>query len=214
MSFKPNHRFIGLGVTEFFAGETCDGRRIVAERVNVRAQLLGDGILLLQFGVEPENLAAHPFVLLDGFLVGENDEDQNGQRHEDEDRLTELAPDAEINFHAASLTARDAEVKADFTDNRRRAVKIFPSAPMNSATEKQILAALTQLDETVKTIATANPKPSLLPMFARIDELTAQLPRATDPTLLHYLHKKSYEKARLYLQGCDAENQAGNCRHV
>ena len=85
---------------------------------------------------------------------------------------------------------------------------------MNSATEKQILAALTSLDETVKTIATANPKPNLLPMFARIDELTAQLPRATDPTLLHYLHKKSYEKARLFLQGRDAENQAGNCRHV
>ena len=85
---------------------------------------------------------------------------------------------------------------------------------MNSATEKQILAALTSLDETVKTIATANPKPNLLPMFARIDELTAQLPRATDPTLLHYLHKKSYEKARLFLQGRDAENQVGNCHHV
>ena len=85
---------------------------------------------------------------------------------------------------------------------------------MNSATEKQILATLSQLDETVKTFATANPKPNLLPMFARIDELTAQLPRATDPTLLHYLHKKSYEKARLFLQGRDEENQAGNCRHV
>jgi hypothetical protein len=85
---------------------------------------------------------------------------------------------------------------------------------MNSALEKNLLAALTQLDETVKTMPTANPKPNLLPHFARLDELTAQLPRHTDPTLLHYLHKKSYEKARLYLQGRDAENQAGNCRHV
>jgi len=85
---------------------------------------------------------------------------------------------------------------------------------MNSALEKNLLAALTQLDETVKTMPTANPKPNLLPLFARLDELTAQLPRHTDPTLLHYLHKKSYEKARLYLQGRDAENQAGNCRHV
>ena len=119
ISFKPHDRFIGFGVTEFFAGEAGDGGRVVAERVNLGAQLFGDGVLLLQFGVEPENLAAHPFVLLDGFLVGENDEHQNGQRHEDEDRLTELAPDAEINFHAASLTARGAEVKADFTDNRK-----------------------------------------------------------------------------------------------
>ncbi len=85
---------------------------------------------------------------------------------------------------------------------------------MNSPVEKQILAALTHLDQTVKSMATANPKPNLLPLFARLDELTAQLPRATDPTLLHYLHKKSYEKARLFLQGRDAENQIGNCRHV
>ena len=85
---------------------------------------------------------------------------------------------------------------------------------MNLPLERQLLAALTQLDDTVKTLATANPKPNLLPLFARIDELAAQLPRNTDPTRLHYLHKKSYEKARLYLQGRDAENQMGNCRHV
>ena len=85
---------------------------------------------------------------------------------------------------------------------------------MNLSVERQLLAALTQLDETVKVLATAKPKPSLLPLFTRIDELAAQLPRDTDPTLVHYLHKKSYEKARLYLRGCDAENQVGNCRHV
>ncbi len=85
---------------------------------------------------------------------------------------------------------------------------------MNPSVERQLLAALAQLDETVKSLATAIPKPSLLPLFTRIDELTLQLPRGTDPALLHYLHKKSYEKARLYLQGRDVENQAGNCRHV
>jgi len=85
---------------------------------------------------------------------------------------------------------------------------------MNGPTESQLLAALTHLDATVKTLATANPKPSLPPLFARIDELATQLPRGTDPTLLHYLHKKSYEKARLFLQDRDAENKIGNCRHV
>src|SRR5712672_1412921 len=79
---------------------------------------------------------------------------------------------------------------------------------------KNILAALVELDDAVKTMPTANPKPNLLPLFARIDELTKQLPRDADPTLLHYLHKKSYEKARLFLQDRDAENQVGNCRHV
>jgi hypothetical protein len=79
---------------------------------------------------------------------------------------------------------------------------------------KNILAALVELDNAVKTMPTANPKPNLLPLFARIDVLTKQLPRDADPTLLHYLHKKSYEKARLFLQDRDAENQIGNCHHV
>jgi hypothetical protein len=81
-------------------------------------------------------------------------------------------------------------------------------------TENAILQALLELENTVRSMATAQPKPNLLPLFARLDELTQQLPASTAPTLLHYLHKKSYEKARLFLQGREAENQAGNCRHV
>jgi hypothetical protein len=85
---------------------------------------------------------------------------------------------------------------------------------MNSPVEQELLLTLTRLAETVQALPTANPKPSLLPIFSRLDELTRQLPSGADPSLLHYLHKKSYEKARLFLQGRDAENQAGNCRHV
>jgi hypothetical protein len=85
---------------------------------------------------------------------------------------------------------------------------------MNTAIERQLLEALVQLAATVKAMPTANPKPNLLPLFSHVDGLLQQLPRDTDPTLLHYLHKKSYEKARLFLQGRDAENQVGNCRHV
>jgi len=79
--------------------------------------------------------------------------------------------------------------------------------------EQTILQTLVELDEKVKSMATANPKPNLLPLFSRLDDLTRQLPAQTAPDLLHYLHKKSYEKARLYLQGRDAENAAGNCGH-
>ena len=39
--------------------------------------------------------------------------------------------------------------------------------------------------------------------------LTAQLGAQGDASLLHYLHKKSYEKAQLYLEGRDAENARG-----
>ena len=83
-----------------------------------------------------------------------------------------------------------------------------------TATEQTILQALVELDHLVKSMPTANPKPNLLPLFSRLDGLTRQLPPRTDPQLLHYLHKKSYEKARLYLEGRDAENAAGNCGHV
>lgn len=82
-------------------------------------------------------------------------------------------------------------------------------------TEQRILENLLELERAVASMATASPKPNLLPMFNRIDELTRQLPRGADPTLLHYLHKKSYEKARLFLQGRENENAPGNCHgHV
>lgn len=82
-----------------------------------------------------------------------------------------------------------------------------------NATEQTIWQTLVELDQMVKSMPTANPKPNLLPLFSRLDELTRQLPGGTAPELLHYLHKKSYEKARLFLEGRDAENAAGNCGH-
>jgi hypothetical protein len=77
--------------------------------------------------------------------------------------------------------------------------------------EKNILAALVELDTIVQSIADKSLRPNLLPRFERLDQLTRQLPKETDPNLLHYLHKKSYEKARLLLQGRDAENARGAC---
>ena len=85
---------------------------------------------------------------------------------------------------------------------------------MSATVENKLLAALGELDTAAKAMPAANPKPDLRPLFARIEELAKQLPPGTDPALLHYLQKRSYEKARLYLQGREAENRAGNCRHV
>jgi len=84
---------------------------------------------------------------------------------------------------------------------------------MTTTTEQTLLNALVKLEQTVNAARTANPKPDLAALFKRIDELTKQLPRGTHPNLLHYLQKKSYQKARLFLQERDAENQVGNCRH-
>jgi hypothetical protein len=82
-----------------------------------------------------------------------------------------------------------------------------------SDTEKEIWHVLVELGQKVKSMPAANPKPNLLPLFERLDKLAQQLPRRTAPELVHYLHKKSYEKARLFLEGRDAENAAGNCGH-
>jgi hypothetical protein len=79
-------------------------------------------------------------------------------------------------------------------------------------TEQTIWETLVELDRQVKLMPTASPKPNLLPLFARLDELTRQLPPRTDPQLLHYLQRKSYEKARLHLEGQESENAAGACR--
>ena len=81
-------------------------------------------------------------------------------------------------------------------------------------TEAKLLQSLLELEKAVQTMAQAKPKPNLLPLFARLDDLTRQLPSETDPSLRHYLQKKSYEKARLFLQGRDADNTVGSCGHV
>lgn len=95
-------------------------------------------------------------------------------------------------------------------DDNKSGISVRVEAPL----KKNLLKALVALDAAVQSMPSASPKPDLLPLFARIDALAEQLPPDTEPALLHYLQKKSYGKARLFLQGRDAENQAGNCRHA
>jgi hypothetical protein len=77
---------------------------------------------------------------------------------------------------------------------------------MNSPVEQELLDALAGLDKTIRAMPAASPKPSLLPLFTRIDELAGRLPTDADPELRHFLQRKSYEKARLLLQACNAKN--------
>ena len=85
---------------------------------------------------------------------------------------------------------------------------------MMTQAENDLLRALLELEQAVASMPTARPKPNLLPLYSRIDHLSGQLPTQTDPSLLHYLRKKSYQKARLFLQGRDAENVQGSCEPV
>jgi len=90
---------------------------------------------------------------------------------------------------------------------------VFMHNSFMNEVEQKLLEKLLGLEAAVAGMSTANPKPNLPAHFARIDELTRRLPKGTDPALLHYLQKKSYQKARLYLQGRDAENTMGSCGH-
>ena len=89
------------------------------------------------------------------------------------------------------------------------AIKLRYNSGMTD-TEQVLLDTLLELEIAVANV-NAEPKPDLIGLFARLDELTAQLPKDTPRDLLHYLHKKSFQKARLYLQGADPE--AGSCAH-
>ncbi len=77
--------------------------------------------------------------------------------------------------------------------------------------EARLLSALQDLETAARSMPTSQPKPSLLPLFARIDELTAALPANADPELRHFLQRKSYEKARQRLEGAVAAR--GTCGH-
>lgn len=77
--------------------------------------------------------------------------------------------------------------------------------------ERDILNTLRDLDTAVNLMRTSTPKPNLLPIFEKLQTLTNSLPQDTSPDLLHYLKKQSYEKARLFLEGRNRENERGKC---
>jgi hypothetical protein len=82
--------------------------------------------------------------------------------------------------------------------------------------EEDVLRLLRQLEQTVRGMAASTQNsagaPGLKAILLDLDRLTAELPKGTDPRLAHYMHNKSYEKARLWLEGRDAENRPGTCR--
>jgi hypothetical protein len=67
-------------------------------------------------------------------------------------------------------------------------------------TERDILDTLLELEQAAGRMATSTPKPDLRPLFARLDALALQLPPDAPSDLRHYLQRKSYQKARAFLQ--------------
>jgi hypothetical protein len=86
-----------------------------------------------------------------------------------------------------------------------------------TATENAILEALIELENAAASVrgpqGAATVKVPILPILERIDRLAAELPPTAPGDLRHYLQRKSYEKARLFLLDRGAENTRGNCGH-
>jgi hypothetical protein len=68
-----------------------------------------------------------------------------------------------------------------------------------SESEQALHAVLVELEAAAKPVPAGSARPNLMPLFERIDALTASLPADADRELLHFLHRKSYEKAREWL---------------
>jgi len=66
--------------------------------------------------------------------------------------------------------------------------------------EREILRTLVELEGAAGGMAASVPKPDLRPLFARLDELTGRLPAEAGDDLRHYLQRKSYKKARAFLE--------------
>lgn len=80
-----------------------------------------------------------------------------------------------------------------------------------SPVEQEILDALIELENAVKSLRTATPRPDLGALMARIDMLQAKLPPDADRDLIHYLQRKSHEKARMWLEGKRTGIPSGVC---
>jgi hypothetical protein len=77
--------------------------------------------------------------------------------------------------------------------------------------ENDLLGALAKLEGAVARMKTPGPKPDLAGLFESIDALADKLPRDANPDLLHFLQKKSYQKARMLLEGAAAHAPRGAC---
>ena len=108
------HGFVGLGVTKRFPHQSRDGLRVIAEGINIVAQLPGNFLLFFLLGIQSVDFPANSFVLVDEREVFYDNEENDGRADEGDHRFREPVPDAGFNFHSASLRSGPAGTKADF----------------------------------------------------------------------------------------------------
>ncbi len=83
--------------------------------------------------------------------------------------------------------------------------------PTLSAFETSVLKTLHALEAAIAAGRPPSPNPTLRTVLSQLDQLTTELPPTIRADLRHYLQKRSYQKARILLEGGDPE--AGACPH-
>lgn len=110
--FKADDSLAGPGVAEFFAGYPLH-RFWIAEGFYRVLQLSVFFCGLLKFGIEPQHLLAHPFVLPDEGKVPDGKTQKTRGQKKDHDESREFAPDAGINVHRSQLIRGRAAAEGD-----------------------------------------------------------------------------------------------------
>ncbi len=75
--------------------------------------------------------------------------------------------------------------------------------------ERALLDALRDLDHEVADAAVTKRRPEVVSRILRLRELTSVLSPEADPMLMHCLQRQSWEKARMILDGRQAEVRHG-----
>ena len=79
---------------------------------------------------------------------------------------------------------------------------------------KQLHELLQKYFDTIKQLSSSPTEKSSFSFISnQLDEMVRQAPPDIDPQLLHYLNRKSYEKAFRSLENSQAEIEKGTCGH-
>ncbi len=66
--------------------------------------------------------------------------------------------------------------------------------------EKALRDAIVELEETAAMARSGRKTPGVLPVLEKVERLAAELPPDTPAELRHFLERKSYAKARAFLE--------------
>ena len=100
--FEFDHRFTWFAVTELFPGESLDGFRITAQRLDGASHLFAELFSFLDFSIESQDLFAHPLILTNQGKVPNRHREQPGNEQKELNHAGQLIPNVQFDVHCES----------------------------------------------------------------------------------------------------------------